>query len=88
MIGPRGGEGEESFDFIVCTPTWLSEKIPSSSYEFGRHYLIIRQYNYAVIFDAITKLCAGNHGSTWHEAAQRLSRFGAWEFEDYKPAVG
>jgi len=84
MIGPRGGEGEESFDFIVCTPKWLIKKIPANGYLLGRHYLIVLHYEYAVVFDAISKLCGRTHGSSWHDAAQRLARFGGWEFEDYQ----
>lgn len=40
IAGPNDHEGEESFDVIVCSPTWLSEQdVPL----IGRHHLIVNK---------------------------------------------
>ena len=83
LIGPAGGEGEESFDFTVCTPRWLSDALLKDRVIFGRHYLIVGNYSYDDIFDAIAGLCESIERKTWQEVAEHLGRYGKWEFEDY-----
>jgi hypothetical protein len=41
MLGPRDGEGEESFDIVVCTPKWLAEKYGPADALVGLHKLIV-----------------------------------------------
>jgi hypothetical protein len=77
--------GHESFDFLVCTPRWLSEKVKSDGYVFGRHYLIVPHYDYALIHRAVTDLCEQAQGPDWDAVANFLARYGRWEFEDYRP---
>jgi hypothetical protein len=84
MIGPEGGRGEESFDFTVCTPGQLNQSVREGNYVFGRHYLIVAHYDYNVILDAIRSLCRDITGTNWKEVGERLSRYGKWEFEDYR----
>lgn len=84
MIGPAGVEGEESFNFSVCTPKWLARAVSESKYVFGRHHLFVGQYDYGTIRDVISSLCGRVSGHSWQEVAERLGRFGGWEFEDYK----
>jgi hypothetical protein len=84
MIGPRGSIGEESFDFLVCTPRWLEDKVGKSSYVFGRHYLILGSYDYGVLRSAVEELCNRFVEPDWHSIAEKLGRYGKWEFEDYR----
>src|SRR5262245_39386521 len=58
MIGPKNEKGEESFDFIVCTPGWLSTQLAKSGYLMGRHHLIIDRFNLELIRGAIENLCS------------------------------
>lgn len=83
MIGPKEEPGEESFDFIVCTPKWLAQSVSENQFVFGRHYLIIDYYDYSVILSAINSICQTSSGSSWKQVAEHLSRYGKWEFEDY-----
>jgi hypothetical protein len=84
MIGPRGSPGEESFDFVVCTPKWLALFLSKDAAIFGRHYLFVDVYDYDVIWEKINQLCIDTAGSTWSEVGERLNRYGRWEFEDYR----
>jgi hypothetical protein len=83
MIGPEGERGEESFDIQVCTPKWLEETYKLEDIIVGRHHLIIREYDYERIINAIKdflKLCSGKN---WNEVAKKVARLGKWEYEDY-----
>ncbi len=83
MIGPKGEQGEESFDFLVCTPAWLADQIASQGYEFGRHYLFVSRYDPELITRVLHELCDRASGPDWDSVAQYLGRYGKWEFEDY-----
>jgi hypothetical protein len=85
MIGPQEGVGEESFDFLVCTPHWLATQVLNRGYVLGRHYLFLSRYDYGVLRQAIQDVCDQAHGEDWQSVAAYLGRFGHWEFEDYKP---
>jgi hypothetical protein len=84
-VGPAGEPGGDTFAFVVCTPRWLASELASSPYLFARHYLIVARYDYAVIHNAISKIVAGTSGLSWDDVAQRIARYGHWEFEDYVP---
>lgn len=86
MVGPKGSKGEESFDINVCTPKWLAKKCQVEGFAVGRHYLIVGFYDLATIKTIILKLVEGCDGNSWEEVADKVSRIGYWEFEDYKPA--
>lgn len=83
MIGPEGKEGEESFDMDVCTPRWLEETHGIDEVVIGRHYLIVREYNYQRIVTTIKDFLRDCSGENWSDVAERVSRLGKWEFEDY-----
>ncbi len=84
MIGPTGGIGEESFDFIYCTPHQIDIILLKESYLFGKHYLFVAEYNYITLFEAVESICSSISGSTWREVGEKLGRYGKWEFEDYE----
>jgi hypothetical protein len=86
MVGPKGQPGEESFDFIVCTPAWLARAVGVRGFVFGHHHLVVRRYDAQLIEAAIRELCDDISGESWADVAAKLSRYGAWEFEDYREA--
>lgn len=86
MVGPRGGEGEESFDMNVCTPQWLEEQVEREGFVLGTHRLFVRTYDTAQIKKLITKFIERYSGDSWRDVAEKISRIGHWEFEDYKQA--
>jgi len=84
MIGAKNEPGEECFNFTVCTPKSLYKCLSEKSFVFGKHHLIISYYNYDIIWKAINSICERISGTSWKEVAEKLSRYGQWEFEDYK----
>lgn len=86
MIGPEAEEGAESFDMQICTPAWLKSKHSDSEVIFGRHMLVVFEYDLDRIKNKVSSYCDSCSGKDWQEIAGKLSRLGYWEFEDYKPA--
>lgn len=86
MIGPKGTDGEESFDILVCTPKWLEDKYDLEDVIIGRHHFIVLNYDYKKIISTIEKYLMHCAGSDWNEVATKVSRLGRWEFEDYVPS--
>ena len=83
MIGPTDREGYESFDIQVCTPKWLEMNIRENGCIIGRHFLIVLEYEYEYILSKLRCLVEACEGKDWAELAQKISRLGYWEFEDY-----
>ncbi|HUY56154.1 MAG TPA: Imm8 family immunity protein [Candidatus Nanopelagicaceae bacterium] len=81
---PRGGD---LFGFLVCSPQWLAAELQSGeqAFLFGRHHLIMQRYDYPLLRQAIQGLCDQAAGEDWESVTRFLSRFGKWEFEDYRP---
>jgi hypothetical protein len=88
-IGPDGAEGADLFGVTVCSPLWLAEAATRENpkgFEFVRHRLVVDRWDADLIRRAIGDLCVHATGDGWNEIATKLSRYLAWEFEDYKPA--
>lgn len=83
-IGPAGDEGTEQFLFTVCSPSWLAGQELPKGFAFQRHTLVVERWNLDLVERAIADLCRRAEGETWTEIATKLSRFGSWEFEDYR----
>jgi hypothetical protein len=85
MVGPFGEEGEESFDFTFCSAAWIANRLGKDASYHLRHMVLLRKYDYAVVYDTIERVVRNAHGSDWSEVAEKIARYGHWEFEDYKP---
>jgi len=83
IVGPMDSESRESFDIQVCTPKWFLSNMKVDEIIIGRHFLIVREYNYDRIVTKLKKLIESCHGKTWDEIAEKVGRIGFWEFEDY-----
>lgn len=83
MVGPAGGDGEESFDFLVCSPAWLRRKYGADAVVRGRHQLLLFSYDFDRLVSAVAKIVEEADGETWDEVASKISRYGGWEFEDF-----
>lgn len=87
LCGPVGQPGEESFDILVCTPDSLKRKLEESgSPLIGRHTLLQERLDLSVAYDFIDFIddfVDSCDGKDWTEIAEKISRLGKWEFEDY-----
>jgi Immunity protein 8 len=84
LVGPSPGEGEESFDITVCTPSWLNVACERDGFVVERHHLIVQSYDFDFIRSTLVKLVEAYGGPTWRETAAKVSRIAYWEFEDYR----
>jgi hypothetical protein len=85
MVGPAGQPGEESFGFTLCTPTWFAQNM-RDQFALGRHYLFVREYDYAALEKFARGYCQRCMGYSWAEVAQKVAHLGYWEFENYVPS--
>ncbi|MFK7873472.1 MAG: Imm8 family immunity protein [Oligoflexales bacterium] len=81
-IGMQGSEGFDNFVFTVVTPRKLEEKYGNNDAVFLRHFLLVKEWNANLIKNRIEKLVSSVSGKDWQEIANKLSRYGYWEFED------
>jgi hypothetical protein len=63
---------------------WLIDKYDENETILGRHKLIVFKYDRERIFARVKKIFDGCVENTWQEIANKLSRAGHWEFEDYQ----
>lgn len=85
-IGPAGEDGAELFQFEVCSPSWLASQSLPKGFAFQRHTLLLERWDPQLVERAIRDLCLRTEGEGWAQIAGKLSRYGLWEFEDYRPA--
>lgn len=81
-IGVAGEEGSDIFTFYVTTPQWL-QKQSSIGWRWGQGLLILDEFEWSLIESALSKLVESVSGETWEECAEKINRYGHWEFFDY-----
>lgn len=84
FVGLEGSESSESFNFTICTPTWIKENTNNNEYTPPKYHLVVHEYNYEKLVRGFERLIKSIAGQDWNEYAQKLAQFGHWEFEDYK----
>jgi hypothetical protein len=84
VIGPAGETGEETFDVDVCTPEWLMQHFRGDFVVLIRHKILVNSFDFARIKQFIERYVRYCEGDDWNDVAQKLSRLGRWEFEDYR----
>jgi hypothetical protein len=82
IIGLEGGDGADTFDFIVCTPKWLERQVTPENPMSGRSHIFVEHYDYEQIRSEIARYCSLAVGPSWPSVAAILSRYGRWEYED------
>ena len=83
-IGPNKQPGGHDYNLSICTPIFLDHYIQNSGPMWGRHTLIVNQFDDKKVMKAILTMIEKCERPTWEETAVVLARHFAWEFEDYK----
>lgn len=83
IVGPDGGLGEESFDVLVCTPLWLRDVVAARGPQIGRHHLVLDPFDLGVAREFLRRRVETLDEADWPRLAEKISRLGHWEFEDY-----
>jgi len=81
-ISPERQPGDESLDFIVCSPDWLKEFIKSSGHPvIGRPHVIVHPFNLNKGVEFMQKAVEDECGEDYDVLTDRLSRLCLYEFE-------
>ena len=86
VVGPSDGPGGELFYFSACTAGWLRANPPEKGFAFLHGHILLSHWDPDLVHRAISDLCHRTVGGDWNEVAIKLSRYGSWEFEDYREA--
>jgi hypothetical protein len=82
--GPEDSCGADDYRILVCTPDWIKQACRHEKVVSGRHMLIVLEYDIEEIKSAIDRSVEECNGRDFEEMANKIARFAAWEFEDYK----
>lgn len=80
-IGIEGQQGEDLFDFQVTTPRRLQRVVEQHGPQFLDRMIVMPYYDYSLLWQAISDLCAKAEGPDWQTVARWLGHYGSWEFE-------
>jgi hypothetical protein len=86
VVGPPDTPGGDLFYFTACTARWLSANPPEKGFAFLHGHVLVSCWNFDLVQRAISDRCRRAEGRDWNEVAATLSRYGSWEFEDYREA--
>lgn len=84
-IGIKGKKGGDQFSVDVCTPKWLLENHQTHDVLFGRHKLIVFEYDIDNIINEIKRYINSATSSSFEDAVKQISKIALWEFDNYKP---
>lgn len=80
-IGPEDCKSEHLFNLYICTPNWIN--CSSETALWGRHFLIVKEFDRSLIERKIRKIIQDSDEKDWEKTAIKLSRYFEWEYEDY-----
>ena len=55
MIGLEDTDGSDSFDMHVCTVDWIKTRCAIDAYVWGRHKLVVFEYDFDLIKETIER---------------------------------
>jgi hypothetical protein len=84
-IGEVGNVGADNFEIKVVTPEFVRLQYPGDKCYLLRHYLLVKEYDFASIIALLTKYVNSLEAQTWEQLAQKIGQVARWEFEDYRP---
>ena len=82
-IGVEGHSGADTFTFYVCTVKKLRDILSMDNVEFGRHLILVENFDWAIVENAIKGILDELEADTWDQLAAKIHEYGEWEFNDY-----
>lgn len=82
FIGTKKRKGEECFDIFICTPRWIERNYSKHTILLGLHTLIVQEYNYERLIDAVEELFC-EEADSWDDLSKRLNYYGLSEMDYY-----
>lgn len=86
-IGPEGDAASETFALTFGSPRRLTRQCEAGGVVWGRHLLLARRFDRALLQSYLEDRCRTCTGSDWPEIVAKLRRLGEWEFEGYQPGA-
>lgn len=80
-IGSDTGRGADCFTMYVTTPKFLEGSVDVGAHQLGRGLMIVSQFDWNVIEEAVSLVCASVQADTWGEVAATLSKYFIYEYE-------
>jgi Immunity protein 8 len=84
-FGSEGHAGTDSFGFSFCSVDYLEREAKEKGFVFGRSIIVVSVLSRQIIEAALTCIAEQIDGTDWADVANKLNRYGHWEFEDYRP---
>jgi hypothetical protein len=81
-IGVKGQNGASRFGFTAITPSAISAR---NERRWGRGYLILPEFSWDAVSQALQRLLAQSSGPSWEAIAAKLNKELLWEFDNYQP---
>ena len=89
FIGTTDDDTSDSFDVVVCTPNWLTEKWAEGWFAdarltdrvlSGHGVLLMKEWSYEELRAALEQLVGRIDATTWGNVANRIGRHLDWEY--------
>ena len=80
-IGVEGGQGMDCFTMYVTTPEFLSKSVRNDRYQLGRGLLILHEFDWELVEQAINSVCSEIEADSWVDMENKLSKSFFYEYE-------
>jgi hypothetical protein len=81
-IGIKGEKGEDFFEVLVASPTYLARLKSGREPAFLRHVILAPDYNIPAAVALVEKYINSLEEDSWGKMAAKIGRLLRWEFED------
>lgn len=88
LVGAEGEEGEDIFQFDVCSPDWLARELEACPAIWGSRLLVLARFDPEAVETQVRKRLRHAVGVDWNSIAQKIGQWATWEFEDYADQDG
>jgi hypothetical protein len=85
LVGRADDKGEESFEIIVCTPSWFATNLLTEGLRSGEHTLFMNRYDFRVLKSYLERRIHAATGDTWSEIASKLAGLGTQSLQPISP---